>query len=491
MSVKRFLHAPPGERRGTPGSRPTLHPILWILFALCGVDCTRPGVPENVLLISIDSLRADHVGSYGSQNETTPTLDRLAREGVRFENAQSSTSWTLPAHVSLLTGQAQRHHQTVTSRDAIPSGEELLQEVFAQQGFETAGFYSGPYLHPVYGFGRGFQSYASCQSAEPTAPEETDDGQRTRLAETARANEHAHEDRTNPLIESAFASWVEHRQSRRFFAFVHMWDVHYDYIPPEPYASMFDPDYKGDLDGHDIAGDGFPVDAPSRDVAHLRALYDGEIRYTDATIEHLLAKLEGAGLLASTLVVVASDHGEEFLEHGGKLHGRTLYQEVIHIPLIFWARRGLPSGETVQSPVSLEDVAPTILDLLALPPLKNADGTSLVPSIRSPGVARGPVFSEFYNPFARTLKLVSIRQANSQLIFAPHANTWELYDLATDGGEQHPIPAIDPRLMAKLDEFATQGRELLAARAQLRKANTIDALPPDVAERLKALGYIK
>src|SRR5262249_10859476 len=155
------------------------------------------------------------------------------------------------------------------------------------------------------------------------------------------------------LVRAAFQRWVGERSRRPFFAFVHMWDVHFDYIPPEPFDSMFDPDYTGPLDGHNIGQEGFPLNAPPRDIEHLKALYDGEIRYTDQTIGELLDALRSAGLLDRTLIVVTSDHGEEFLEHGNKTHRKALYEESIHVPLIVWASAGLPRGARVDTPVSL------------------------------------------------------------------------------------------------------------------------------------------
>jgi arylsulfatase A-like enzyme len=270
-----------------------------------------------------------------------------------------------------------------------------------------------------------------------------------------------------------------------------MWDVHYDYIPPEPYASMFDRDYAGALDGTDVTGEGFPLDATPRDVEHLRALYDGEIRFTDETIDHLLKMLDRAGLLDRTLVVVTSDHGEEFLDHGEKLHGRTLFEEVVHVPLILWARGGLPRGKAIATPVSLADVAPTILELLGLPALRNPDGVSLVPLLESRANAPDrPVFGEFYNPLTRALKLLSLRRGNEKLIYTPRRERWEMYDLASDATENRP-GTPDPQLRIELAEFTNESQQLLASRAQQRRTKSINTIPPEVTERLRKLGYIK
>jgi len=456
---------------------------LWpaLLLAL-GAACNRQGsaAPRNLLLVSIDSLRADHVGCYGYARPTSPTLDRLAAEGVRFAQAQSPTSWTLPSHVSLLSGRSQESHHVLTSFDAIQPDEELLAQVFSRAGYETIGFYSGPHLHPAFGFNRGFDAYVSCESEE------------TAKLHGPPAWESSHGDRTNPLIKERFADWLARRsESRRpFFAFVHMWDVHFDYIPPEPYASMFDPDYKGSLDGRDIIDKGFPLDAPARDVDHLRALYDGEIRYTDDTLGELLAMLDRAHLLDDTLVVVVADHGEEFLEHGGKTHQRTIFQEVVHVPLIFWARAGLPRGRAIAELVSLEDVAPTVVELLGLPALARADGQSLVTLIRGGAMEHAPVFSSLYFDFSNELAFASVRRKQSEIIYSGESNAWEEYDLEADPAERVPRPVADEGLRSLLTAQVERAKSVLAARAGAGKRHRA-ALPADVTERLKKLGYLR
>jgi arylsulfatase A-like enzyme len=446
--------------------------------------CSNPAAPakaRNVLLVSIDSLRADRLGSHGNPRAVSPTLDRLAAEGVRFERALSPTSWTLPAHATLLSGQSQREHQVITTADRISSRSELLAEVFAREGYETVGVYAGPFLHPAYGFDRGFGEYRSCLS-EATA----------RLEGKA-AWKSSHRDSTNACVEEAFAGWVERRTGRPFFAFVHMWDVHFDYIPPEPYASMFDPTYAGTLGGRDIAGKGFPLDAAPRDVEHLLALYEGELRYTDATVERLLAALRAKDLLEDTLVVVTSDHGEEFLEHGGKTHQQTLWEEVLHVPLIFWAPgRLLPAGRRVAEAVSLADVAPTITELVGLEGPARADGRSLVAWIRGTGGTAPPVFSALYRPGVPQLRLVSLRAGDIKLIHDPQSGSWLQFDLGADPRERHPLEVGDQGLRALLaNQLAAEERAVAARDRAAPAARTPPGLPAGVTERLRELGYVE
>jgi len=447
-----FVHRLRGWRKLVRGS-------AWTVLAFASVSSLMPGSPSaapakarNVLLVSIDSLRADRLGCHGNPRAVSPTLDRLAAEGVRFERAMSPTSWTLPAHVTLLSGQSQRTHQVITTADRISSRTELLAEVFSRQGYETVGFYSGPFLHPAYGFDRGMGAYASCLSESTTG------------LQGKAAWKSSHRDRTNACVEEAFAAWVGRRSGRPFFAFVHLWDVHFDYIPPEPYASMFDPTYEGPLDGRDIAGHGFPLDAAPRDLAHLLALYDGELRYTDATIERLLAALQSKKLLGETLVVVTSDHGEEFLEHGGKTHQRTLWDEVLHVPLIFWSPGHLPEGQRVSEAVSLADVAPTIAELAGFEGPSRAEGRSLVTLIRGAGGTAAPVFAALYAAGVPRLKLVSLRAGDTKLIHDPRSGSWMEFDLARDPGEREPLEVGNDELRALLASYLAGESRALAGR---------------------------
>jgi arylsulfatase A-like enzyme len=461
-------------------SRPRFAPVFFAVAALAGaVACRRAVRPqvENVLLVSIDSLRADRVGAYGNPRATTPTLDRLAAEGVRFENAASPTSWTLPSHVALLTGRSQHHHRTILVDDRIPGSERLLAEVLGGRGYETVGFYSGPLLDPAYGFDRGFAAYVGCESPETAA------------LRGVESYDSSHRDRTNDRIADAFRAWVARRSTRPFFAFVHMWDVHYDYIPPEPYAAMFDPGYTGRLDGRNILGAGFPLNASARDVEHLLALYDGELRYTDDTIGRLLAMLDEKGLLERTLVVVVADHGDQFLEHGGKGHQSSLFEELVHVPMILWARAGLPRGRHVAAPVSLVDVAPTILDALGLPPLDGADGETLLPLVAGRARTR-PVFGVLYNSITGDVEVADVREGDVKVI-RDKAGQWAEYDLRRDPGEHAPTPpAAGSPLVAALGRQLDEARAAFDAYRAASPERNAEALPPELERKLRSLGYV-
>jgi len=365
----------------------------WLLApALACLACGR--APErdprpNVVLISLDSVRRDMLGCYGASfggRSPSPNLDRLAAAGVRVEEALSGTSWTLPAHVTLFTGEPELVHGVEQDGQRIPDELPTLAERLRAAGYRTAGVYSGPYLDPRFGFARGFERYRAGYGPALAAAAEA--------ASAALGKVHAldtgltHEARYDVLEANARAEQAlevaSHRDSsshavtelaleelaatdddaRPFFLFAHYFDAHYDYVPPPPFERELDPDYAGTVDGRDFARRLAAPALAERDRAHLRALHAGELAWIDSELGRLLAELERRGLAANTLVVVVSDHGDEFLEHGGLGHRRTLYEEVVAVPLLLrWPGR-LPAGEVRRGPRSLAAVAPTVLALL-------------------------------------------------------------------------------------------------------------------------------
>jgi arylsulfatase A-like enzyme len=331
---------------------------------------------NNILLISVDSLRADRLGCYGNDRSTSPTMDRLAREGVRFAKAMSTTSWTLPAHMSLMTGRYVLSHGVVDQTDRLPAAVPTLAESLHQSALTTAGIVSMLFLGAQYGFSRGFDTYD-----DHTIPSATEYG--------------ALHDEPAPVVTDLATKWLRAQGDRRFFLFLHFWDVHHDYVPPAPYDSMFDPDYTGTLTGTNfISNPDANRSMPRRDLEHLMALYDGEIRWVDDHLARLLAVLDEIGVSDTTAVIVTADHGDEFFEHGGKGHRRTLYREVVDIPLIMRVP-GYDASRVVDAPVSLVDVMPTVLDLTgaAMPP--GLDGVSLVPALAGGSVpARESIYAE-------------------------------------------------------------------------------------------------
>ena len=470
---------------------------VWALLALAACSDPGPPSPTGVLLISIDSLRSDGLSCYGYRSATrpdvltSPAIDaQLAAEGVVFEQAVSTTSWTVPAHKSLLTGLPDELHGGITL-GPLPESRPLIAETFRAAGWRTAGFFSGPNLHPWYGFGRGFERYVDCSNApvadDPALFELGSQEERARMHDVQRAS---HQGVTGPKLVEAFDQWfADLPQGERFFAFVHMWDVHFDYAAPAE-DDVFFPEYDGWLDGSNYVELAKRDPRDPRDVQRLRALYDAEVRFTDRHVAKLLERLRAAGRLDDTLVVLVSDHGEEFFEHGHYGHNRTLFEEVVHIPLILRYPRALPRGVRLRDVASLADVAPTILALCDLPRPAGACamwGRSLLPALVGKLDARDAPLD--FRLWRENNPLRAVRGAAHKLVRDGSAGEPQLYDLASDPGELAPVSAESSD--ARLHRASKQWRDLATCAEALGAGDAGGEMPEDLVRRLNGLGYVE
>jgi arylsulfatase A-like enzyme len=443
--------------------------VALLACACGGADGERDGRPD-ILLISVDTLRADHLGCYGYERDTSPALDGLAAEGVLFTTATSSTSWTLPAHASMFTGLPQSVHGLDRTTRVLADERATLAESLQRAGYHTLGAWSGPYLHPHFGLAQGFDDWVSCVGYDIAGEGQLHGKDRS-------AHRSSHEDITSPRLLAQVERWMNARDERPLFLFVHMWDVHYDFLPPAPYDSMFDPDYNGPIDGRDLSN--LATALPPRDLEHLIALYDGEIRWTD---HHIGAMLELVG--EEAIVVVTSDHGEEFFEHGHFGHRRTLYEESIRVPLIIRAPGMAHAGRRAADLASVMDVAPTLLELAGASPLPETMGRSLVPAWTSSALDPVPLMSELYLRKAYTLAL---RTPGHKLILGEER---ELFDLQQDPGELRPLGAeAAPPLTTEAHAALLAELQRLARQHELPGAADAE-LPAQIDAELRKLGYI-
>ncbi|MBI4228743.1 MAG: sulfatase-like hydrolase/transferase, partial [Deltaproteobacteria bacterium] len=222
----------------------------------------------NVILISIDTLRADHLSCYGYGRTTSPNIDRLANEGIAFSNAFSVASWTLPAHISMLTSMYSEAHGVITDENSLDENRVTLAEILKDRGYATAAFVSGVYLHSRYGFDQGFDVYDE-----------------SIIDNAERGGEDLVQEVTSPSLNDSIQSWLKINNQKKFFLFLHYFDVHFDYIPPPPYDTMFGLDYKGKIDGRNFYNNPeINSEMDPRDLKHVIALYDGEIAFTDKYI---------------------------------------------------------------------------------------------------------------------------------------------------------------------------------------------------------------
>jgi arylsulfatase A-like enzyme len=359
----------------------------------------------NVLLISLDTVRADELSFLDP--EVAPNMTALARRGVIFEQAIAGSSWTLPSHAQIFTGQPPSLHRVETDDLAIDGRTPILAEELRRRGWFTAGFWTGWYLAGEHGFDRGFMAYENCMTdgelvdarVRHSLDGESINGAWQALSQRDKQN---HEDVTSENVVEHVSRVLEQVDAEdRVFAFAHFFDPHYDLIPPAPYDTRFDPAYTGTIDGRNFwvnpaiwTPDKGRV-VSDRDLEHLRALYRGEIAWTDAAVGKLIERLRADGRLDDTLIVIVGDHGEEFFEHQNRGHRQSLYDEVLRVPLLI-----VPPGATeratprrVETQVSLSDVMPTILDYCGLDVPGSVHGRSLRPAVEGRAFESRPAVS--------------------------------------------------------------------------------------------------
>jgi arylsulfatase A-like enzyme len=472
--------------------------IVILCLALSGCDSEQSSTlsmplepaPRNsnlpdIVFVSIDSLRFDHLGCYGYARQTSPTIDKMAAEGAKFSNAISTTSWTLPSHAAMFTGLYDSSHGVISTRTHLGENFVTLAESLKDAGYRTAGFYGGPYLHPTFGLDQGFDTYRSCMSRVPKTPDT--DSRKDISDETNARVKSAHVDVTGPRTTEEVSRWLEGAGGAPFFLFLHLWDVHYDYIPPDRYIKMFDPDYRGTMTGRILDDDAtLSPDIPARDLQHLIALYDGEIRFTDDTLRNIFELLDRRGRFAEALIVITADHGEEFFDHGGIGHGKTLFDEMIRVPLIIRWPGQIPAGLEIEDQVRLVDLMPTLLALAGAPKPTESQGRDVSPLLRGEEMPPESALSELliYDPGHRAL-----RSNREKLITEKTGDRY--YDLVADSHEQNPQTADQTNasgIKRQLNAIVSRAQLL---RTRLGRDNDQETtIDPMLCRRLRALGYL-
>lgn len=441
----------------------------------------RPDQPPSIVLISLDSLRADRLGAYGAERDTSPAIDQLAAEGALFETTVAPSPWTLASHVTLFTGMPISSHR-VSSPDRVldPARQPIAQQLL-EHGYATAAFVSAPFLDRAYGLDHGFETYVNYQGS--THAHSDTDGP----APDQDAHDRSHRDRSAAEVVDGALSWLESHPpgTQPWFLFVHIWDIHYDYDPPPPYDSMFDPDYTGHLDATGLKHNPtINAGMAERDLFHLRALYDGEIRWVDSQLARLLSALREREHREALVVSLVSDHGEEFFEHGNKTHFNTLFDESLRVPWIIRYPGSIAPGVRVGGIAGLEDVAPTLLGLAGVPPIEEASGRDLSSHLRDGTDATRPQLLQF--GLQRALRgpdwKVAVRTDTQEALY---------YDLKADPNEQAPEPAATaaPSRLARLRNRLNKARSFAES---LRWESTDDVELDDAThERLRELGYVE
>jgi arylsulfatase A-like enzyme len=462
--------------------------------------CTRPApAPRNAIVVVIDALRADHLGCYGYQRPTSPHIDALAASGTRFAHGVSTTPWTLPSMATLMTSLYPSVHGAMRPSDvlacatgaanchatsALDETRVTLAEVLQRHGFATAAFVPGrSYTSQVFGFGQGFDTFVD-----------------RRLG-------------TSSMVPGLM-EWLDRTHAERFFAYLHLIEVHAPYTGPTVHDRPdsadpaeraraqaaaeevhryrgfdFDPGYQGSMDGSLTAIERLgptrlkPIN--DRDLEHLVALYDQGIAYVDYWIGQLVEELDRRGLLENTIIFLAADHGDELHDHGGFDHGATFYEEMMHIPFILRVPH-VGTGRVVDEQVGLIDVMPSLLDLLGIEGPPDMQGRSIGQLLTGGSLPDRTLFGE-----AAMIPGLVASRTNRWKYIRPAGAPPELYDL---GGDPHETVNLCAQYRDRCQPFEEEMRawqtEMEVAKAQhapvTPKAAVIDA---QTHERLHQLGY--
>lgn len=433
--------------------------------------------PKNVVFICLDTVRADRLGCYGYERNTSPNVDALAKRSVVFDDALSPSSWTLPVLASVITGEYPHEHGALYFRTPIRDSSVRLPEVLGQAGMATAAMGQFPFHFDFYQFQRGFESYE--QKWSLLAPKTT--GQVRR--------------------------WLDERAKDRrgFFLWTHYFEPHVPYEFQIDSVGFYNTAYRGKttkvFDANLILkyrDEGTPQ--AKAELARIHDLYDGEIFCADKYVGWILKELRRLGLADSTMVIIMSDHGEHFGEHGIVEHGNTLYEELVRVPLIVHAP-GCKPGRCEQC-VSTVDLFPTMLDFFELP-ARQSSGISLMPALSGSRLPDRPLFTtldtatsvifvpdgsdpskiQAKDKIIKNIK--AVRSGKKKLIYDVQARCYELYDLATDPKEQKNLVAGNKppsELRQLLDDWLF---------AMERNQPTISAPNESVIEAMRSLGYIQ
>jgi arylsulfatase A-like enzyme len=450
----------------------------------------------------IDTLRADHASVYGYARDTTPFLKKLGAEGLVFENCIVQATWTKPSTASLLTSLYSFTHGIVNDYDTIPKGAVTMAEQLRGAGYVTAGIIANPFAGRLSGLQRGFDYL-----------DEWPVIQRYRKDAEDRGTDSA-------AVNKIVLPWLEQHGDEPFFLYVHTTDPHAPYRPPEGFeekfanpaeTAEFNSNYSRLVSKREYGG-GAVVDRegcrragvnPDRFIRQAVDRYDGEILHNDWSFEQLIGKLKQLGVLDNTLVIVVSDHGEEFWEHGWTAHGQSLYEELSHGVFLMWNRKLIPVPRRVAEPVQLIDVMPTVLDLLNLKIPEMVQGQSLAPFARGQAFhRRGEVMTSRYaSPHAKGYvpengtDTVGVVEANWALVYRDKGkevgmNKVELYDRRNDRAETRNVAKEHPqevdRMMTEVGKWMEAERVIRRSLAQGEKA----AIDAKTLERLRSLGYL-
>jgi arylsulfatase A-like enzyme len=484
-----------------------------------------PKSKPNIVLVTMDTVRADHLSCYGYQRITTPNLDRLSQEGVLFKNAYATNSWTLPSHASIFTGMfPTKHgadHSSTPAQDIRTQKGEILRwkemiaksfsklsddnhtlaEILSEKGYRTAGIIGGIFCNSIFGLDQGFDYYDDeipylntkffvvYHVVDHVFSLDDFFTQYGYLGKRIAAD----------LNNSAF-KWLEKNHEHPFFLFINYMDAHAPYLPPPPYDRYFGKDSKDIIVSRYAKGDSSFLTAEKNLInsvlagshqltpeerEHIIVLYDGGIRYLDHYLGLLFAKLKALEIYDNTLIIISSDHGETFGEHHQMEHGRTLYEEVLRVPLIIRHPSAYLQRGVVEKRVSLVDLMPTILSFLRYPIPSGIDGENMEKSNHL-------LIAELFLGMSKknhkgTSDLRALYEGKEKYIWASNGSN-QLYNLEKDPQEEENLiekfPSKAEAMQKSLDRWLSSFKPL---KAEGKKV----AITKSTEEKLRALGYVR
>jgi len=421
----------------------------------------------NVILISIDTLRADHLGCYGYARETTPNIDRFRRDAVLFRQAIAHAPSTEPSHASMFTGLIPAHHGALfVPRRPIATNVATMGEILKAEGYHTISYNGGGQVAAAFGFGRGFDEYVSFPNVN-------------------RYVEQTFSGKVKLMIE-----WLNKNRDKKFFFFLHTYETHHPYTPQKEDLALFESGYAGTLPAEisvdllrQINSGERALDAADR--AHIVNCYDAEIYSVDRAFGVLVKFLKDRGLYHNTIIIFTSDHGEEFGEHGKMgWHSHTLYDELLHVPLIVKFKDSQFAGQVVTPQVRHIDLLPTLLDVLDIPGSDPFEGVSLIEWFAHP--RKQTLFAVSERDSKQAVNPLSIRTAQWKLYIGDRKP--RLYSLRSDPGEQDNV--YDWLRTKVRRTLHTELAARLENRAYAPQGKTVE-FDKETLERLRSLGYVK
>jgi len=471
---------------------------FWLAFGIIGIvvlgvfiyHITNNLNPErlNLIFITVDTLRADHLSSYGYRKIQTPSIDSITVKGILFKNAISQSPWTLPSFASFFSSLYPSAHGggkllTDGKKTAIRADVPLLAEILKGHGYRTQAFVMNGYVHRAWGFARGFEGYFHIDEYE--AGKELTPRQR---AATPPKNNDKGKCKSEVITQRA-TQWLNEHRSNNFFLWVHYLDPHGPFERCKSYGLT--KNYKGALqnlvgliDADRVRSGEFKLEGEDKEYIH--SLYDEEVMLTDEYIGVLLSKIRELGLDKKSIIVFTSDHGEEFWGHGDYGHGHSVYNEVLHVPLIIKEPgRSLPL--VVEEYVRLIDVMPTVLEMLSIEFQYEIHGESLMSLIQKKPYIPREIFSEYLLYVYGEEKKGLIRFPY-KFIYFPKSGKQELYDLSLDPKEKRNLVDANPRVAGEMhSRMDSLMMHLVKDRSKPSDGIEIDK---ETGERLKALGYV-